>query len=102
MMSTNRSFRVTDWQTGLEIAFRNTNSLVWKDYWSIELSKTGYTADAGNCLLMRATIANRPLVIVLLNSWGKLSKYGDSNRIRKWLLGTERKIQTLRNTAAST
>ena len=102
MMSTNRSFRVTDWQTGSEIAFRNTNSLVWKDYWSIELSKTGYTADAGNCLLMRATIANRPLVIVLLNSWGKLSKYGDSNRIRKWLLGTERKIHKLRNTAAST
>jgi len=101
IMSTSRAFRVTDRRTGSEIAFRNTNSLVWKDSWNIELSKTGYTADAGNCLIMRTTIADRPLVIVLLNSWGKLSKYGDSNRIRKWLLSAERRIQVLAHTATS-
>jgi len=27
------------------------------------------------------------MTIVLLNAQGKLTPYGDSNRIRKWLLG---------------
>jgi D-alanyl-D-alanine endopeptidase (penicillin-binding protein 7) len=56
------------------------------------LSKTGYTGDAGNCLVMQTKINARPVIIVLLDSWGKLSKYGDSNRIRDWLTNTERKI----------
>lgn len=93
--SVSRRFRVTDHGTGEEIAFRNTNRLVYRGSWSISLSKTGYTAEAGNCLLMRAVIAERPVIIVLLNSWGKLSKYGDSHRIRQWLLDTERKIKVL-------
>ncbi|MFQ5936626.1 MAG: serine hydrolase [Acidiferrobacterales bacterium] len=93
-LSTPGEFWVRDDYSGLQIGFRNTNVLVYKEYWDIALSKTGYTADAGNCLLMRTTIAKRPLVIILLNSWGKLSKFGDSNRIRRWLLDTEQKIQT--------
>ncbi len=101
-MSTDRRFRVVDRHGNTEIAFGNTNYLVHKDTWSIALSKTGYTADAGNCILMRTTIAERPLIIVLLNSWGKLSKFGDSNRIRSWLLDTERKVLTHARAAAST
>ena len=87
--------QVTNRRTGNEIRFGNTNRLVYRDSWEISLSKTGYTAEAGNCLLMRAVIAERPVIIVLLNSWGKLSKYGDSHRIRKWLLDTEHKIEVL-------
>lgn len=101
-MSTDRRFRVTDEHSNTEIAFGNTNYLVHKDTWNIALSKTGYTAEAGNCILMRTTIAERPLVIVLLNSWGKLSKYGDSNRIRSWLLDAERKVPTHAGAGAST
>jgi D-alanyl-D-alanine endopeptidase (penicillin-binding protein 7) len=101
-MTTGRQFRVTDKHDNTEIAFGNTNYLVHKDTWNIALSKTGYTAEAGNCILMRTTIAERPLVIVLLNSWGKLSKYGDSNRIRSWLLDAERKILTHARAAANT
>ncbi|MGD8926547.1 MAG: peptidase S11, partial [Thioalkalispiraceae bacterium] len=56
------------------------------------LSKTGYTSEAGNCLVMQTEINARPVIIVLLESWGKLSKYGDSNRIKKWLLKTERLV----------
>lgn len=100
--SVSRRFRVTDHSTGDEIAFRNTNRLVHRDAWGISLSKTGYTAEAGNCLLMRAVIAERPVIIVLLNSWGKLSKYGDSHRIRQWLLDTEHKIEVLIAASAST
>jgi D-alanyl-D-alanine endopeptidase (penicillin-binding protein 7) len=77
---------------GRNISFINTNRLVRYDGWEIGLSKTGYTADAGNCLVMQVTVGNRPLTVVLLNSWGKLSKYGDAQRIRDWLLRTERRL----------
>ncbi len=83
---------VTDLATGRAIGFFNTNRLVRQDGWEMALSKTGYTADAGNCLVMRVTVAGRPLSIVLLNSWGKASKYGDAQRIRDWLINTERRI----------
>ena len=83
---------VTDLASGREIGFFNTNRLVRQEGWEMALSKTGYTADAGNCLVMRVTVAGRPLSIVLLNSWGKASKYGDAQRIRDWLINAERRI----------
>jgi D-alanyl-D-alanine endopeptidase (penicillin-binding protein 7) len=67
--------------------YRNSNRLVQtrnRD-WPIGLSKTGYTAEAGRCLVMEARIGGRPLVFVLLNSWGKLTPIGDANRIRRWV-----------------
>ena len=81
---------ITDLKNGREITFGNTNRLVRKISWPITLSKTGFTRDAGNCLVMQTKINARPVIIVLLESWGKLSKYGDSNRIKKWLTKTER------------
>jgi D-alanyl-D-alanine endopeptidase (penicillin-binding protein 7) len=90
--STRSEVWVTDLASGHPVAWNNTNRLVRSDGWEIDLSKTGYTAEAGNCLVMRATIGQRPVSIVLLNSWGRLSKYGDAGRIRDWLLEAERKI----------
>jgi D-alanyl-D-alanine endopeptidase (penicillin-binding protein 7) len=65
--------------------FVNTNSLVRNSDWKIGLSKTGYINEAGKCLVMQAMIANQPVVIVLLDSWGRLTRIGDANRIRRWL-----------------
>jgi len=65
--------------------FVNTNALVRNSDWKIGLSKTGYISEAGKCLVMHAMIANQPIVIVLLDSWGRLTRIGDANRIRKWL-----------------
>lgn len=101
-LTTHATFRITDLRNGTSIPFVNTNRLVRRESWDIDLSKTGYTAAAGNCLVMQTTIGNRPVVIVLLNSWGKLSRLGDSNRIRDWLLQTERKVQHINSTVAST
>jgi D-alanyl-D-alanine endopeptidase (penicillin-binding protein 7) len=84
---------VTDLRTGWKVRFVNTNRLVRNGRWEIDLSKTGYIADSGHCLVMRAEIAERPIVIVLLNSWGELSKYGDANRIRNWLERAYEKAQ---------
>jgi D-alanyl-D-alanine endopeptidase (penicillin-binding protein 7) len=53
--------------------------------WDIQLSKTGYLNESGRCLVMQAEIDNQSLTIVLLDSFGKLTPFGDSNRIRKWI-----------------
>jgi D-alanyl-D-alanine endopeptidase (penicillin-binding protein 7) len=51
----------------------------------IGLSKTGFINEAGRCLVMQAEISGQPMIIVLLNSVGKMSRIGDANRIRKWI-----------------
>ena len=102
LMTTTPSFRITDLASGRQVAFRNTNRLVHRDSWDISLSKTGYTAAAGNCLIMQTTISDRPLTIVLLNSWGKLSRYGDARRIHQWLEKAERRVPPLQTARAST
>ena len=70
---------------GRPLAYRNTNRLVANESWNIGLSKTGFTNDAGRCLVLQAKLAERKVIIVLLDSWGKLSRIGDANRIRAWL-----------------
>ena len=65
--------------------YRNTNILVRNGEWNIGLSKTGYINEAGRCLVMQAEIADQPLIIVLLDSWGKYTRIGDAQRIRKWM-----------------
>jgi D-alanyl-D-alanine endopeptidase (penicillin-binding protein 7) len=65
--------------------YRNTNGLVRNSHWEIDLSKTGYISEAGRCLVMQVRLASKDLIVVLLDSWGKHSRVGDANRIRKWL-----------------
>jgi serine-type D-Ala-D-Ala endopeptidase (penicillin-binding protein 7) len=67
------------------VGFVNTNGLVRGGEWEIGLAKTGYIAEAGRCLVMQATIAGEPMILVLLDSNGKLSRIGDANRVRKWM-----------------
>jgi D-alanyl-D-alanine endopeptidase (penicillin-binding protein 7) len=70
---------------GRTMRFRNTNPLVRNASWDIGLSKTGYINEAGQCLVMEAKINQRPVIIVLLDSWGKRTRVGDANRIKKWM-----------------
>jgi D-alanyl-D-alanine endopeptidase (penicillin-binding protein 7) len=65
--------------------FRNTNTLVKSPAWEIGLSKTGYINEAGKCLVMQAWLNNKPVIIVLLDSWGKMTRIGDANRIKRWV-----------------
>lgn len=65
--------------------FGNTNALVRSDNWEIGLSKTGYISEAGRCLVMQARVADKPVVIVLLDSAGKMTRVGDANRIKRWM-----------------
>ena len=70
---------------GRPLAYHNTNRLVANANWNIGLSKTGFTNDAGRCLVLQAKLAERQVIIVLLDSWGKLTRIGDANRVRAWL-----------------
>lgn len=70
---------------GRVLAFNNTNGLVRDSSWHIDVSKTGYISEAGRCLVMQARIATKPVVIVLLDSWGRYTRIGDANRIKKWI-----------------
>ena len=71
------------------LAFHNTNRLIRSPRWQIGLSKTGFIDEAGRCLVMQAHVANRPVLIVLLDAQGKLTRYGDANRIKQWMEGSQ-------------
>ena len=70
---------------GQWLQYFNTNGLVRGHTWDIGLSKTGYISEAGRCLVMRVRLASKDLVVILLDSWGKNSRIGDAQRIKKWL-----------------
>ena len=70
---------------GRPLTFQNTNGLVRAHHWDVGLSKTGYISEAGRCLVMRVKLASKDLIVVLLDSWGKQSRIGDANRIKKWV-----------------
>lgn len=67
------------------ITFCNSNRLVRAGSWQIGLSKTGFISEAGRCLVMQAYVAQRSVVIVLLDSVGKLTRFADANRIKSWM-----------------
>ena len=67
------------------VEFHNTDSLVHNPTWNIIVQKTGYIAEAGRCLVMQAIFEGRSVVIVLLDSAGKRTRFADAVRIRKWM-----------------
>ena len=67
------------------VQFNNTNRLVHNPTWDIGLQKTGYISEAGRCLVMQTKVAGRKLIMVFLDSAGKLSRLGDAERVRRWV-----------------
>ncbi|MBK7900577.1 MAG: D-alanyl-D-alanine endopeptidase [Azonexus sp.] len=70
---------------GRQRDFGNTNALVKNERWEIGVSKTGYISEAGRCLVMQAQVAGKSVLIVLLDSVGKMTRVGDANRIKRWM-----------------
>lgn len=70
---------------GRLVTLHNTNPLIDHQGWEIGLSKTGFINEAGQCLVMQATIHQRPTIIVLLDSHGRHARFTDANRVRRWL-----------------
>lgn len=67
------------------LQYNNTNRLVKSSAWDIGVQKTGYISEAGQCLVMQAKVAGRKLIMVFLDSAGKLSRIADAERVRKWI-----------------
>ncbi len=67
------------------LEFHNTDGLVKNPAWHIVVQKTGYISEAGRCLVLKAIMHGRSVVIVLLDSFGKFTRVADAERIRKWL-----------------
>ena len=85
--TTSNSFKIEseDKRRHRLLSYVNSNRLIKSRQWDIGLSKTGYISEAGRCLVMQAMIADKPVIIVLLDSWGKLSRIADANRIKRWI-----------------
>jgi len=71
------------------LEFHNTNMLIRSPHWQIGLSKTGFIDESGQCLVMQAQMAQRPVLIVLLDATGRHSRFEDANRIRQWMEGPD-------------
>ena len=82
-LSTSPGFQVEVGNRTLQ--YNNTNRLVKNQNWDIGLQKTGYISEAGQCLVMQAKVAGRKLIMVLLDSAGKLSRIADAERVRRWV-----------------
>jgi len=78
---TTASFKKPNYTLG----FRNTNHLIYKANWSIQLTKTGFTNEAGHCLVMRTMMNNRPVAFVVLDAFGKYTHIADAGRLKTWV-----------------
>jgi D-alanyl-D-alanine endopeptidase (penicillin-binding protein 7) len=70
------------------VEFHNTDNLVANPTWNIIVQKTGFINEAGKCLVMEAVIEGRNVIIVLLDSVGKLTRVADAKRVKSWMEAT--------------
>lgn len=82
-LSTSSGFQVEVGHKTLK--YRSTNRLVSNPNWDIDLQKTGYISEAGQCLVMQVKVAGRKLIMIFLDSAGKFSRTADAERVRKWV-----------------
>ncbi|MGQ8704925.1 D-alanyl-D-alanine endopeptidase [Serratia sp. TSA_198.1] len=68
-----------------QLVYRSSNGLINNRNWKIQLQKTGYTNEAGHCLVMRTVIKGQPIVIILLGAQQRYGHYADALRLKTWL-----------------
>ena len=84
-LSTTAEKTVTFRKPTYSLGFSNTDHLIRKSNWDIKLTKTGFTNQAGHCLVLLTTMANRPVSVVILDAFGKYTHFADASRLRLWL-----------------
>lgn len=84
-LSTTKEAFATFSNPSYTLPFRNTNHLMYRDNWNIQLTKTGFTNAAGHCLIMRTVINQRPVAMVVMDAFGKYTHFADASRLRSWL-----------------
>ncbi|USW93117.1 D-alanyl-D-alanine endopeptidase [Pseudomonas proteolytica] len=84
-LSTTKEKTVSFRKPSYTLGFSNTDHLVNRANWDIKLTKTGFTNQAGHCLVLVTSMGNRPVSLVILDAFGKLTHFADASRIRKWV-----------------
>ncbi|MFC0170101.1 serine hydrolase [Pseudoduganella danionis] len=74
---------------GRKVEYHNTNRLVGAKGWDVGLSKTGYTEEAGRCLIMRFKSAGKNATLVLLNAKANSARMMDALNIRRFVAGPD-------------
>lgn len=72
---------------GHMVQYRNTNRLVGREGWDILLSKTGFTREAGKCLVMRFQAAGKNVIMVLLNAKESAARMMDAENVQRLVTG---------------
>jgi len=85
---------------GRKVEYHNTNRLVGAKGWDVGLSKTGYTEEAGRCLIMRFKSAGKNATLVLLNAKANSARLMDAVNIRRFIAGPEEKPKVMKASAA--
>ena len=76
------------------LLYRNSDPLVGRPGWAIRVSKTGFTNEAGRCIVVEANMANGPVIIALLGAGSSGARSADLTAIRNWLAGSETPVAT--------
>ncbi len=84
-LSTTKEKTVAFRKPNYTLGFRNTDHLVNKDSWNIKITKTGFTNQAGHCLVLVTEMGHRPVALVILDAFGKYTHFADASRIRNWV-----------------
>lgn len=74
---------------GRKVEYHNTNRLVGAKGWDIGMSKTGYTEEAGRCLIMTINSAGKTATLVLLNAKANSARIMDALNIRRFIAGKD-------------
>ncbi|WP_053152761.1 D-alanyl-D-alanine endopeptidase [Pseudomonas protegens] len=84
-LSTTKEKTVAFRKPNYTLGFRNTDHLVNKEKWDIKITKTGFTNQAGHCLVLVTSMGNRSVALVILDAFGKYTHFADASRIRNWV-----------------
>ncbi|WP_348698643.1 serine hydrolase [Duganella fentianensis] len=86
---------------GRQVEYHNTNRLVGAKGWDVGLSKTGYTEEAGRCLIMRFKSAGKNATLVLLNAKANSARMMDALNIRRFIAGPDAEPKVMKASAKS-
>jgi D-alanyl-D-alanine endopeptidase (penicillin-binding protein 7) len=69
--------------------YRNTDPIVFRPDWDIQLAKTGFTDEAKRCIVVEANLPNGLVIIALLGARSSRARSADLVTIRRWLNGED-------------
>ncbi|KXU85804.1 peptidase S11 [Caballeronia megalochromosomata] len=68
------------------LMYRNTDPLVYRASWRVGLQKTGFTNEAGHCLIVVTQVHGRPTLLVILGAPNAHAHVQDAVNLRSWLM----------------